>query len=73
MHVGGLPLMCVRMLNLVFVGRVDSLCAIFTIARSVCLVSNFQATKGARWMPWGSRPKKDVVSDDTPGGAAIKL
>ena len=33
----------------------------------------FQASKGARWMPWGRGPMKDVVSDDTPGGAAIRL
>jgi len=33
----------------------------------------FQATKGARWMPWGEGPKKDVVSDEIPRGAAIEL
>jgi len=33
----------------------------------------FQATKGARWMPWGKEPMKDAVSGETPGGAAIKL
>lgn len=32
-----------------------------------------QATKGARWMPWDRGPMKDVVSDDTPRGAAIEL
>ena len=36
-------------------------------------IDSFQATKGARWMPWGRGPMKDVVSDETPGGAAIKL
>jgi hypothetical protein len=34
---------------------------------------DYQATKGARWMPWGKGPMKDAVSGDTPGGAAIKL
>jgi hypothetical protein len=33
----------------------------------------FQATKGARWMPWGKEPKKDAVSGDTLWGAAIEL
>ena len=40
--------------------------------RNESLERVYQVTKGARWMPWGRRPMKDVVSDDTLRGAAIK-
>ena len=29
-----------------------------------------QVVKGARWMPWHLEPKKGVVSNETPRGAA---
>jgi len=47
--------------------------SVTAFAVSVLMSFEFQASKGARWMPWGRGPMKDVVSDDTPGGAAIRL